>query len=434
MEILILVVTLVFELTIAAYSIATKQRRSKFKSWMRITMFIGFMILVLGEIVVWEYSWGLFAGLLFILAFKEMLALLRKQKQTPRYKTFSTIWKFFLLALTIVVTLVPVLLFPQHRLPQVTGPYTVATATYSYVDKNRIEEFTDQDDNRFVNVEFWYPEQADGTYPLLMFSHGAFGIKASNSSTFTELASHGYVVVSIDHPYHSFYTFSEDGKIVTVNPEYMQEINNANKAGVYSLSEYFELTQKWMTLRTDDMNLVMDTILEQAGQGEGSVYERIDTQKIGVFGHSMGGAASVALSRERDDIDAVVNIDAPFFSELAYDKVTNELSAKSEVYTIPLLNIYSDDVWVQLDSSSSYIANKISNENFNSAYTVHFKGAKHLSLTDLPLFSPILAYLLQGGKADIDKYYAIETQNEIILQFFDYALKNQGLFVPKTKY
>ncbi|KOR89283.1 alpha/beta hydrolase family protein [Paenibacillus solani] len=435
MEILILVVTLVFELAIAVYSIVTKQSRSKIKSWTRIAMFIVFMILSVGKVVVWEYTWGLFAGLLFILAFKEMVALLRNQTHhTPRYKVFSPIWKFLLLAPTVVVTLVPVLLFPQHRLPQVTGPYPVATATYSYADKNRIEEFTDQKDNRFVNVEFWYPEQADGTYPLLVFSHGAFGIKTSNTSTFTELASHGYVVVSIDHPYHSFYTVSEDGKVVTINPMYMQEVNNANK-GVYSLGEFFELTQKWMKLRTDDMDFVMDTILEQAEQKKDSVYKRIDTQKIGVFGHSMGGAASIALSRERDDIDAVVNIDAPFFSELVYDKVTNELKAKSEAYTIPLLNVYSDDVWIQLDSSSSYIANRISNENFKGAYTVHFKGAKHLSLTDLPLFSPILANLLQQGrKADIDKYYAIETQNELILRFFDYALKNQGQFAPKATY
>ncbi|CAM4454037.1 alpha/beta hydrolase family protein [Paenibacillus tarimensis] len=434
MEIFILVVTLVFELAIAVYSIATKQSRSKTKSWMRIAIFIGFMILILGKIVVWEYTWGLFAGLLFILAFKEMVALLRRQTHTPRYKTFSAIWKFLLLGLIVVVTLVPALLFPQHRPPQKTGPYAVATATYSYMDKNRNEEFTDQADNRFVNVEFWYPEQADGTYPLLVFSHGAFGIRASNTSTFTELASHGYVVVSIDHPYHSFYTISEDGKIVTVDPGYMQEVNNANKPGFYSLGEYFELTQKWMELRTDDMDFVMDTILEQAGHKKDSVYEHIDTEKIGVFGHSMGGAASVALSRERDDIDAVVNIDAPFFSELAYDEAANELYAKSEPYTTPLLNVYSDDVWIQLDSSSSYIANKISNENFKDAYTVHFEGAKHLSLTDLPLFSPILANLLQDGKAEIDKYYAIETQNELILRFFDYVLKNQGQFVPKATY
>lgn len=434
METLILVGTLVIELAICVYSIATKQNRSMIKSLMRIAIFIGFMMLILGEIVIWEYTWWLFAGLLFILALKEILALLRKQTPTSCYKASLTVRKFLLLTLTLVLTLVPALLFPQYKPPQVTGPYAVATATYSYVDKNRIEEFSDQGNHRFVNVEFWYPEQADGTYPLLMFSHGAYGIKASNSSTYTELASHGYVIVSIDHPYHSFYTFSEDGKIVTVNPEYMREVNNANKAGIYSLGEYFELTQKWMKLRTDDMNFVMDTIREKAGHDEDSVYKLIDTQKIGVFGHSMGGAASVALSRERDDIDAVVNIDAPFFSELVYDEVTNEISAKSEPYTIPLLNIYSDDVWGQLDNSPSYIANKISNKNFIGAYTVHFKGAKHLSLTDLPLFSPILAYLLQGGKADINKYYAIETQNEIILQFFDYALKNKGQFVPKETY
>jgi len=433
MEILILVVTLAFELAIAVYSIITKQSRHKIKSWTRIAMFIGFIMLILGKVVVWEYTWGLFAGLLFLLAFKETVAFLRKQSHTPCYKAFSTLWKFLLLALTVIVTLVPALLFPQHRLPQVTGPYAVATATYTYVDKSRIEEFTDQGDNRFVNVEFWYPEQTDGTYPLLVFSHGAFGIKSSNTSTFTELASHGYVVVSIDHPYHSFYTVSEDGKVVTIDPEYMQEFNNANK-GVYSLGEYFELNQKWMKLRTDDMDFVMDTILEQAAQKKDSVYERIDTQKIGVFGHSMGGAASVALSRERDDIDAVVNIDAPFFSELVYDNVTNEITAKSEAFTIPLLNVYSDDVWIQLDSRPPYIANSISNENFKGAFNFHFKGAKHLSLTDLPLYSPILAYLLQSGKADIDKYYAIETQNELILRFFDYALKNQGQFAPKATY
>jgi len=433
MEICILVVTLVFELAIAVYSIATKQGRSKIKSWMRIAVCIGFMMLILGEIVVWEYTWGLFASLLFILAFKEMVALLRPQTSSPRYIAFSTIWKFLLLALTVVVTLVPVLLFPQYRLPQVTGPYAVATATYSYVDKNRIEEFSDRGDNRFVNVEFWYPEQADGTYPLLVFSHGAFGIKTSNTSTFTELASHGYVVVSMDHPYHSFYTASEDGKVVTVHSEYIQKFNNANK-GVYSLGMFFELNQKWMKLRTDDMDFVMDTILEQAGKQKDTVYSCIDTQKIGVFGHSMGGAASVALSRERDDIDAVVNIDGPFFSELVYNEVLDELTAKSEAYNIPLLNVYSDDVWMQLGSSPVYIANKLSNEHFKGAYTVHFKGAKHLSLTDLPLFSPVLAYLLQGGKADIDKYYAIETQNELILRFFDYALKNRGQFVPKATY
>jgi len=61
-----------------------------------------------------------------------------------------------------------------------------------------------------VNVGFWYPKETAGTYPLLFFSHGTFGIKDSNNSAFEELASHGYVVCSVDHPGHSFYTKSAD--------------------------------------------------------------------------------------------------------------------------------------------------------------------------------------------------------------------------------
>lgn len=434
MELFILGFTVMIELVLAVYALITRNNRSRIKSWTRISMFFAFVVLVLGKVVVWHIAWGLFAGLLLILAVKEIVILLRKRTSASTRTVFSTILKSVLLSLAAFVTLTPVLLFPQHRSPQVTGAYSVNTATYTYTDLDRIEEFTDEGKQRSVNVEFWYPESANDTYPLLVFSHGAFGIKTSNDSTFTELASHGYVVASIDHPYHSFYTVSDSKEVVTIDREYRQEVSRANQEGMYSLEGFFNLTQKWMKLRTDDMGFVIDTVLKQAEQKADSIYERIDTEKIGVFGHSMGGAASVGLSRERSDIDAVVNIDAPFFSEIRYDTETRDLAAKSEPYTIPLLNVYSDDVWVQLDSSSAYIANRVSNPAFQKAYTVHFEGAKHLSLTDLPLYSPFLANLLQGGQAEIDKYTAIETQNELILRFFDYILKKQGSFNPQKTY
>lgn len=343
-------------------------------------------------------------------------------------------WKSIILILVFVFALAPALVFPQHKSPKVTGEYDVATAAYTYIDKNRIEEFTDEGDNRFVNVEFWYPENVDGTYPLLVFSHGAYGIKASNTSTYTELASHGYVVVSIDHPYHSFYTASDDGTRALINSDYNREISNLNKEGIYTKEEAYGLIQKWMKLRTDDMNFVIDTIIEKAKSDNNPIYQHINTEKIGVFRHSMGGAASVWLGRERDDIRAVVNIDAPFFSELVYNKEIDDFVASDEAYTTPLLNVYSDDVWGQLESNSTYVANKSNNEHFKEAYTVHFQGAKHLSFTDLPLFSPILASILQGGKADIDKYYSIETINDLILKFFDDELKGIGHFTSEETY
>lgn len=434
MATLLLLIALIFEIAFAIYSIVTKENHKKIKNWIRIGIFVVFVILTLSSVIVWSFRWVMLAVLLFVLAVKSTVSLIRNKTNLPQYKTSSIVWKSILMIFALVFTLAPAFVFPQHKAPKVTGDYEVATATYTYVDKNRIEEFSDNGDNRFVNVEFWYPENADGAYPLLVFSHGASGVKTSNASTYTELASHGYVVASIDHPYHSFYTSSEDGTKVLINSDYNLEVSNANKEGVYSKEETYGLIQKWMKLRTDDMNFVIDTILAKTKTDNDLVYQQIDTEKIGVFGHSMGGAASVWLGREREDINAVVNIDAPFFSDLVYKKEMDDYVASNEAFTTPLLNIYSDDVWEQLDSNSTYVANKLDNEQFKDAFTVHFKGAKHLSLTDLPLFSPILANILQGGKADIDKYYSIETENKLILQFFDYELKGIGQFTPEKTY
>ncbi|WP_186438393.1 hypothetical protein [Cohnella terricola] len=112
----------------------------------------------------------------------------------------------------------------------------------------------------------------------------------------------------------------------------------------------------------------------------------------------------------------------------------NDFAASGKFYEIPILNLYSDDVWKQLGRNSTYAANDEVDQSFKEAYTVHFQGAKHLSLTDLPLFSPLLANMLQGGKATIDPYYCIETENELILKFFDYTLKGIGRFTSEDTY
>ncbi|MFJ7915743.1 MULTISPECIES: alpha/beta hydrolase family protein [unclassified Lysinibacillus] len=433
MGILLLVIALIFEIAFAIYCIATKHNHKKLKNWIRIAVFIVFVILTASSVIVWSFCWVMLAILLFLLAVKGTVSLILKRTNIKQYKTSNIVWKSIMMILIFVFVLSPVIIFPQYQLPKVTGEYEVATATDTYIDRNRIEEFSDKGDNRSVNVEFWYPKNADGTYPLLVFSHGAYGIKTSNGSTFTELASHGYVVVSIDHPYHSFYTRSEDGIVTMINSDFKNEVNNANK-GVYSNEERYNIIQKWMKLRTDDMNFVIDTILAKAESDNNAIYQHINTEKIGVFGHSMGGAASVWLGRARNDVSAVVNIDATFFSELVYNKADDNFMASNKAYTTPLFNIYSDDVWRQLESTPVYVANKLDNKQFEGAYTTHLKGAKHLSLTDLSLFSPILTYIIQGGKAKIDKYYCIETENELILKFFDFELKGIGHFTPEETY
>ena len=432
---LLLVLLLIFEVSFACYSIMTKQNHKNIKNWIRVSLFIIFILLTITSVIVWSFRWVLLGLLLFVLALISAISLIRNKPTTRQFKTSSVVLKTIVMIVVTLLVLTPAIVFPQHHTPKVTGDHEVATATYTYTDENRIEKFTNNGENRNVNVEFWYPKDSKETYPLLVFSHGAYGLKISNSSTYSELASHGYVVVSIDHPYHSLYTRSEDGMVTLINNEYNLEVSGLNTEGAYTVEEEYELIQKWMKLRTDDMNFVLDTILEKVTSDSDPIYQLIDTNKIGVFGHSMGGSASVWLGKQRSDIDAIVNIDAPYFSDLIYDKENDTYIAKKEDFTTPLFNIYSDDVWVQLENNPTYIGNSKSNsEHYKDAYSVHFEGAKHLSFTDLPLFSPTLANMLQGGKADIDTYYSIETMNELILQFFDDKLKGTGQFSPNSTY
>ncbi len=77
-----------------------------------------------------------------------------------------------------------------------------------------------------LNVQFWYPDSIDGMNPLIIFSHGGLGVKSSNETLNSELASHGYVVCSIDHKYQCLYTTDEDGdKTKTVIAEKILHIS-----------------------------------------------------------------------------------------------------------------------------------------------------------------------------------------------------------------
>lgn len=434
---IILIIAVVCEVAFAVFRICTKSYQKKIKAIIRIGAFAAFLIFTLASVIEWSFRWMGLGMLLFVWALLGVWTLIRSKEEHKEYKSSRVIRNAIAMLMLVVIAIIPALVFPQYHLLPVTGKYQVATATYTYVDKNRIEQFTDTGENRHVNVEFWYPEQADGTYPLLVFSPGAFGSKESNYSAYMELASHGYVVCSIDHPYHSFYTESEDGNRAFIDQGYMQEVFGANK-GTYTVEQTYGLNQKWMKLRTDDMNFVIDTVLGKTKTSSDKAYQLVNTHKIGLFGHSMGGAASTMLGRERDDVGAVVNIDAPMIGELVYNKETDDFAASNQTYTTPLLNIYSDAVWVQLlqrNSKSPYAANKVIDKKGKVVHTVHFQGAEHLSLTDLSLISPLISNMLQGGRvAEIDPYYCLETMNHILVQFFDSYLKGQGSFTSAGTY
>ena len=147
---------------------------------------------------------------------------------------------------------------------------SVETAMYTFEDEDRLETFSKLKENRAVTIKLWYPKE-DGVYPLVVFSHGAFGIIESNYSTYMELASHGYVVASIGNPHHSMFLTDTNGKTTMVSMDFMNEINTMNSDNLLegqTLAEKEEVTyincKKWLELRTGDMNFILDTLLEKS--------------------------------------------------------------------------------------------------------------------------------------------------------------------------
>lgn len=435
---LIIIITLIFEVAFMVYCITTKDNQNKVRSQVRIVAFIAFVGATLTSIIVWNFRWYLLGTLLSIFAIIGGIRLVTKKFGKKPYQRWRVVSKGIVMMLMFALVIIPAIVFPQYEEPALTGGYKVKTSSYTFTDTNRIETFTDTGENRKLNVEFWYPEEVEGKYPLIVFSHGAFGVKMSNTSTFMELASNGYVVCSIDHTYHAAGTIDTDGNFTIGSTEFIQEVIDVN-SDIYSEKEKFEFFDKWMDLRTNDINFVIDIILKNTEKDSGEVYELIDTKRIGLMGHSLGGAASAQLGREREDISAVINLDGVMLGEYSInedgDQVINE-----EPYSVPLLNFYSEYVINELKAYPEYVyPNKYIFSISENVFEVCIKGSNHMSYTDLPLYSPLLANKLSGisgglTKANVDKYYCIETMNKLVLEFFDCYVKGEGSFVSKEFY
>ena len=209
-----------------------------------------------------------FKSLVLLLAIRIIFAfiflLINRKNEKIKKKVFIILGSFFTCSF-IISSLAPAFIFKDYKGRPLTGRYEVAESEAILIDHSRVESFEDDGSYREVPVHFYYPENVqdikEHSLPLVIFSHGAFGYYQSNTSTYMELASHGYVVVSLDHPYHSFFTKDSEGKTIIANPEFFQDaLRIGNSDGEVSEEEIYETTSKWMELRIADMNFVIDTL------------------------------------------------------------------------------------------------------------------------------------------------------------------------------
>ena len=343
------------------------------------------------------------------------------------------------------LAVVPALVFPPYDGLPTTGEYAVCESHAIMVDASRTDPFEQDGSAREIPVWFYYPDAPDAEahqFPLVVFSHGAFGYHASNYSLYAELASHGYVVAAIDYPHHSFFTTDTQGETVLVDSDFITQAIAAQN-GDLSDEEEYACTREWMELRMADLGFALDTI-EAAVQGgsaggeawffesaeqEGLAQEALrlaNVEKIGLVGHSMGGATSVGQGRIRPEVGAVVDLDGTMFTEYQRDDDGTYVYVE-EPYPAPLLSVDNEEHYLSGQETGEhgeqYVNTFVLENAIVSAHT-HFRGSGHMNFTDLPLFSPALASML--GTGDVDAQACIEQTNALVLAWFDEHLKGKG--------
>ena len=349
-----------------------------------------------------------------------LYCLLRKSNHVPAGYICAV------LSLILLICTGWLLLFPKATPIETTGEYQIKREDFFYTDTSRLETYADDGSYRELPVSFWYPAEYQETQscPLVVFSHGSFGMKDSNETLYRELASHGYVVCSIDHTYQCFSTKLSSGKTIRLSREFMKEIaaDSPQDKPEQSLPHF----EKWMNIRTGDINFVLDTVIEKVSEesSELSVYDLIDTSLICVMGHSLGGSAALGVGRQRDDIAAVISLEAPFLCDIqGVDSDGNFIFEQSE-YPVPALNVYSDASWEHLREWKQYEENaRLLDMESDDIQNVYLSGIGHFSLTDLSLSSPFLTFVFDGFKTNNTPQETLKAINEICLEFLDGHLK-----------
>lgn len=443
MNTLLLIVLVVCEMILAAMSIS---KNSDNRAWRagRFATSVGQLLLFLVMLILPGIDLGLrfkvlFALLVFRVIWAAVRYLIARRKLVKEKGKVSKVVAGILASILILIGLLPSYIFADYQGLPTTGEYTVAEVDAILVDEARVETFETDGSFREVPIYMFYPQELPQNCPVVLFSHGAFGYYQSNASTYMELASHGYVVISVEHPYHSMFTHDTDGKMIMVNSEFMTAVNEIDNM---SEAERLEMTGAWMDLRCKDINFVIDTV--KASKGAGSLGKEWVTEdseiiksllavsecdKFGLMGHSLGGASSVEIGRERSDIAAVIDYDGTMLGEESASGV------RTDAYQLPILcfdNQEHHDLRVESKEKGEIYANNVLLDNAVCGYETYFKNTEHMDFTDLPLFSPVLGSML--GSGPVDKEACVNQMNDITRRFFDCYMKGTGNFSVEECY
>ena len=371
----------------------------------------------------------------------------------PTFKKISLYSLGFVALLTLTFalghrTIIPKLI-PLNDLPAPTGPYAVGTQMFEWQDSSRDEWFTqEQGDKRRIVVQTWYPtEDSDAQplpylanpnewlpalsvvlqlpqflfnhltdidthsvlnaplhpkitkTPLILFSHGIWGMRFQNTAQFEALASRGYIVLSVDHAYDASLTIFDDGTIADFRSGYEGEL---------TADEFWALRNPQVKTRVADIDFMINTVAQKAA-AQDPLWIAADLEHIGMFGHSYGGATSVVAANQDPRIDATIALDG-WILPVPPQVIDQGINT-------PFLFI-GRETW---PDALNYQKLETLLNNSPKHESVFMAGTEHFDFSDAPLFSPFMQTVGLAGTIPAQQLAADLEQR--IVGFFNTHLR-----------
>jgi pimeloyl-ACP methyl ester carboxylesterase len=322
--------------------------------------------------------------------------------------------KRLVIAIVVIAVLaiaIRIILFPPIKEIPVTGRYQILSEDY-WVTDDKTDPYSKDGSERQLWVRKWYPVDCNESNPVIVASHGSCGTIDNNVSLYRELASHGYIVLAVAHPGQAAGVKYENGRKSGPSGEFMKEMSALNPEE--DPHKAYELFNKWMEIRTDDLNAVMDDWVSREGE------TRFITE-----GHSLGGSAAYAMARIRTDVIGCIALESPFMYDIKGVE-SGEFIFDDSDYNVPLLNIYSDASYPHLREWKQYRNNARFLDSDKDLYTnIHYENVGHMGLCDLSLASPVLAAILDKGFQKVSAREQLVRINEDCLKWIKKTIENE---------
>ncbi len=342
-------------------------------------------------------------------------------------------------------------LLPVFQFPKTTGPFQVGTITRHLVDRSRSEPHEGVSGDREILIQIWYPSEDSGRkdyyrmwqettlkteslalvrtcasvgsslagrvteYPVILFSPSWTGRHNQCTFQMLELASHGFVVVAINHPYSSEQTVYPDGRVVStvLGPPLDFSSDEAWAVALQGL-------RGEISIRTDDFRFVLDQLERMQQPGQTDIFSgRIDLERIAVYGYSFGGAVAARLARDDRRVRAAGNLDGAHFDE-----------PHAEPIGIPFLYFLSEETYIpetgEIEAAAGehrrwlrFLAEDTQQirESMEKAggFWIRLLDSRHSNFCDSPLYTPLRRLT---GAGTIPAQEAMKVVNSYLIAFF----------------